>query len=80
MPSPREWRTTPLVIDVDGLQVSTSPVHLIPKPKLDPKQKINCQLCKTSQTLSKMRNHVGRHILLYMRGVEEENLAVEVCN
>jgi hypothetical protein len=24
MPSPHEWRTTPLVIDVDGLQVSTS--------------------------------------------------------
>ena len=28
----------------------------------------------------KMQNHVGRHILLYMHGVEEEDLAVEVCD
>ncbi|KAJ7711114.1 hypothetical protein B0H16DRAFT_1267896, partial [Mycena metata] len=45
------------------------PAHLIPKPKLPGKMSVPCLICGKNQTLNKMREHVGAHILLALRHV-----------
>ncbi|KAF8163984.1 hypothetical protein BJ912DRAFT_1097015 [Pholiota molesta] len=54
--------------------INNLPFHLIPKPKLDATSRIPCRLCNSEKPLNKMREHVGQHILRFMRGVEEEGL------
>jgi hypothetical protein len=47
------------------------PDGVIPKPKLDPKKPIECCLCGEKIVLSKMRNHVGTHILHSLRSISD---------
>ncbi|KAJ6618015.1 hypothetical protein B0H10DRAFT_1947987 [Mycena sp. CBHHK59/15] len=46
------------------------PPHLTPKPKLPGKTIVQCLICGIKQSLHKMREHVGGHILLSLRGIE----------
>ncbi|KAJ6603661.1 hypothetical protein B0H10DRAFT_2315727 [Mycena sp. CBHHK59/15] len=47
------------------------PPHLAPMPKLSAKSIVDCLICGKNCSLNKMRKHVGGHILLSLRGVEE---------
>lgn len=49
-------------------------------PNVDPDEgtKQQCPLCNKSRKLKEMRDHVGRHILLRSRGIEEDNLVKTV--
>ncbi|KAJ6596494.1 hypothetical protein B0H10DRAFT_2327815, partial [Mycena sp. CBHHK59/15] len=47
------------------------PPHLAPMPKLSAKSIVDCLICGKNCSLNKMREHVGGHILLSLRGVEE---------
>jgi hypothetical protein len=42
-----------------------------PGPDVDKETKQQCPLCNVPKKLKEMRDHVGRHILLSSRGVEE---------
>lgn len=47
----------------ETLLLDKIPDGVIPKPKLDPKNPVECCLCDEQIVLSKMHNHVGTHIL-----------------
>ena len=49
-------------------------------PSPDPEAKQQCPLCSGLKKLKDMRDHVGRHILLHSRGVEEAQLQVRTVN
>ncbi|KAJ7104870.1 hypothetical protein C8R44DRAFT_807209 [Mycena epipterygia] len=61
-------------LDADGQQafiVQNVPGHLTPMPKLPGKTSVPCLICDKTLALNKMREHVGGHILLSLRQVEE---------
>ncbi|KAJ7842440.1 hypothetical protein B0H14DRAFT_2233202, partial [Mycena olivaceomarginata] len=53
--------------------VDEIPNHLT-QSKFRSKDNINCLICGAQQKLNRMRHHVARHILLALRGIEEEGL------
>ncbi|KAK7471312.1 hypothetical protein VKT23_002721 [Stygiomarasmius scandens] len=58
--------------------VENLPMHLVPKKKLAARDEVTCFLCGAKLQLSKMRNHVGGHILRNLRSVEDQNLTENV--
>lgn len=50
------------------------PSNLLPKPKLNGKERVCCFICCVAKPLHQMHNHVGQHILFAMRGIEETGL------
>ena len=46
----------------ETLLLERVPDVVIPKPKLDPKKRVECHLCGEKIKLNKMHNHVGTHI------------------
>ena len=50
------------------------PNHLIPKEKYSANDKISCHFCREKVKLSQMRNHVGRHILCGLHGIEDKKI------
>ena len=60
--------------DIDGIHsllIKNIPDCLVPRTKYGAKEIISCLLCGEDMMLSKMRNHVGSHILHFLRGVED---------
>jgi hypothetical protein len=62
-----KWFTT----GNNELFVQHVPPHLIPKQKLNAQDSIACLICGGELKVSAMRNHVGHHILLALRGRED---------
>ncbi|KAF8150848.1 hypothetical protein B0H34DRAFT_624722, partial [Crassisporium funariophilum] len=54
-----------------SLIVKNVPPHLQIKEKLSGKTVVSCKLCREETPLSKMRSHVGKHILFNMRNEKE---------
>jgi hypothetical protein len=50
-----------------ALFVTDVPSHLLPADRLNAQQSKPCHICNTSCTIRGMRNHVGGHVLRFMR-------------
>ncbi|THH30272.1 hypothetical protein EUX98_g3939 [Antrodiella citrinella] len=51
---------------------------LVSGKKLKADDEIQCQLCEVNTPLSRMRNHVGIHILHALRGIEDDGIVIGV--
>jgi hypothetical protein len=59
---------------IETLLLERIPDGVIPKPKLDPKQPVECCLCGEKIKLKKMCNHVGTHILHSLCNIKDPKL------
>ncbi|KAJ6554077.1 hypothetical protein B0H10DRAFT_1848441, partial [Mycena sp. CBHHK59/15] len=55
------------------------PPHLTPKPKLPGKTIVQCLICGIKQSLHKMREHVGGHILLSLEALRRQACLLQEC-